>query len=459
MSQWTASRSSQAARAKHSAKHFAPHPAHHPAPQPTQQSGRAPREAGCHPEPHARNAPEPAASAYTIAHAGRQIRFGPVAFWIAVGTVVIMAGWSITAATYLAFRDDVLRTLIARQAQQQFGYEDRIAELRAQIDRTTSRQLLDQEQFEQKLDELTHRQAALESRATALGSLGDPTTTGSIAGAALRGGRDPAAAPLRGDRGRQSGIGATLDRMEASLDRVDRRQALALGALDDRYETAAHRIRGILGQLGLKADAAANTGGPFVPVKLPPASDGFARALFRVNLARSELAQLNDTLRGVPLRQPVSGEIDETSPFGVRVDPFLHEAAMHTGMDIRGEPGEAVHATAAGRVSIAGWDGGYGNLVEIDHGNGLATRYGHLSQIDVHVGEEIRTGQTIGLIGSTGRSTGPHLHYETRVDGEAVNPQKFLEAGAKLFGNNYVVAASPKRSGARPASGNKESLD
>ncbi|MFZ0527109.1 MAG: M23 family peptidase, partial [Xanthobacteraceae bacterium] len=293
MSQWTTSRSSQAARAKHSAKHFAPHPAHHPAPQPTQQSGRAPREAGCHPEPHARNAPEPAASAYTIAHAGRQIRFGPVAFWIAVGTVVIMAGWSITAATYLAFRDDVLRTLIARQAQQQFGYEDRIAELRAQIDRTTSRQLLDQEQFEQKLDELTHRQAALESRATALGSLGDPTTTGSIGGAALRGGRDPAAAPLRGDRGRQSGIGATLDRMEASLDRVDRRQALALGALDDRYETAAHRIRGVLGQLGLKADAAANTGGPFVPVKLPPASDGFARALFRVNLARSELAQLN----------------------------------------------------------------------------------------------------------------------------------------------------------------------
>ncbi len=87
-------------------------------------------------------------------------------FWIAVGTVVIMAGWSITAATYFAFRDDVLRTLIARQADQQFAYEDRIAELRAQIDRTTSRQLLDQEQFEQKLDDLMRRQATLEQRAT-----------------------------------------------------------------------------------------------------------------------------------------------------------------------------------------------------------------------------------------------------------------------------------------------------
>jgi murein DD-endopeptidase MepM/ murein hydrolase activator NlpD len=442
MSQWTASRSSQAARAKHSAKtsakHSAPHAAQHPAP----HAGPVSRETARHHEPIARNAPVPATSAYTIAHAGRQIRFGPVAFWIAVGTVVIMAGWSVTAATYLAFHDDVLRTLIARQAQQQFGYEDRIAELRAQIDRTTSRQLLDQEQFEQKLNDLMHRQAALESRAAALGSLADPVTTGSIGGAALRQGHEPPFAPSRNDLGRQSSIGATLDRMEASLDGVDRRQSLALGALDERYETAAHRIRGVLDQLGVKVDAAANSGGPFVPVKLPPATDGFARALLRVNLARSELAQLNDTLRGVPLRQPVAGEIDETSPFGVREDPFLHEPAMHTGMDIRGEPGEAVHATAAGRVAIAGWDGGYGNMVEIDHGNGLATRYGHLSQIDVRVGENVRIGQIIGLIGSTGRSTGPHLHYETRVDGEPVNPEKFLEAGAKLFGDKQQIVHS-----------------
>ncbi len=109
-----------------------------------------------------------AGTGYTIAHAGRQIRFGPVAFWIAVGTVVIMAGWSLTAATYFAFRDDVLRGLLARQAEQQYAYEDRIAELRARLDRTTSRQLLDQEQFEQKLEDLLRRQGTLESRAAAL---------------------------------------------------------------------------------------------------------------------------------------------------------------------------------------------------------------------------------------------------------------------------------------------------
>jgi murein DD-endopeptidase MepM/ murein hydrolase activator NlpD len=116
------------------------------------------------------------------------------------------------------------------------------------------------------------------------------------------------------------------------------------------------------------------------------------------------------------------------------MDPFVHEAAMHTGIDFRGDLGEPIHATAAGTVTIAGWSGGYGKMVEINHGNGLATRYGHLSEIDVSVGQSVRIGEIVGKLGSTGRSTGPHVHYETRVDGEAVNPQKFLDAGDKLFG-------------------------
>src|SRR6516164_8820635 len=95
-------------------------------------------------------------------HAGRQLRIGPIAFWIVVGTLVIMAAWTLTTATYFAFREDVLTRLVRREAEMQFGYEDRIAELRAQIDRLASRQLLDQEQYEQKLELLLHRQAALE---------------------------------------------------------------------------------------------------------------------------------------------------------------------------------------------------------------------------------------------------------------------------------------------------------
>ena len=119
-------------------------------------------------------------SGWTLGHAGRQVRIGPVAFWIIVGSLVVMAGWSATTATYFAFRDDVLTGLLARQAQMQFAYEDRIADLRGQVDRLASRQLLDQEQFESKLDQITRRQAVLESRSSALSGLPDPTATGSI---------------------------------------------------------------------------------------------------------------------------------------------------------------------------------------------------------------------------------------------------------------------------------------
>ena len=111
---------------------------------------------------------------------------------------------------------------------------------------------------------------------------------------------------------------------------------------------------------------------------------------------------------------------------------FLGRPAMHTGLDFRASTGDPVRATANGKVVNAGWSGGYGRMVEIDHGNGLSTRYGHLSAINVKIGQQVTIGQVIGEVGSTGRSTGPHLHYETRIDGDAVDPQKFLRAGVRL---------------------------
>src|SRR3954447_20237528 len=150
--------------------HYSKYPQHHP-----HDHGRASVR---RPSPnHA--SPRPRAQAgYTLVHAGKHVRFGPVVFWIVVGTVVVLGMWSAATATYFAFRDDVLTRLIARQAEMQYAYEDRIAELRAKVDRTTSRQLLDQEQFDQKLDQIMRRQTALESRATALGSMQD--VTGSV---------------------------------------------------------------------------------------------------------------------------------------------------------------------------------------------------------------------------------------------------------------------------------------
>ncbi len=417
----------------------------------------------------------PAKNGYTLAHAGRQVRFGPVVFWIVVGTVVLMGAWSAATATYFAFRDDVLTRLLARQASMQYAYEDRIAELRARLDRTTSRQLLDQEQFDQKLDQIVRRQGALESRASALSALPDVGVTGSIkptprsslsndSGTSAIPKPSPindtvifVAPPDREARlesrtpapmttqptqfAKAQGLDTTLVRLQTSLDQVETRQIAALNAVEDQYESRIRRMRGVFTDLGLDLNQMQGAtppaprggiGGPFIPVKPPKDGDTFERQIYRINITRAQVDRLNRTLALVPYRKPVLGEVEFSSGFGVRTDPFLGRPAMHTGLDFRASMGDPVRATANGKVENAGWSGGYGRMVEIDHGNGLSTRYGHLSEIKVRVGDTIKIGQIIGAVGSTGRSTGPHLHYETRIDGEAVDPQKFLRAGVRL---------------------------
>jgi murein DD-endopeptidase MepM/ murein hydrolase activator NlpD len=405
---------------------------------------------------------------YMLGHAGRQVRLGPVTFWIVVGSLVIMAGWSLATGTYFAFHDDVLTRLIARQAEQQFAYEDRIAELRAQVDRIASRQLLDQEQFEQKLEQILRRQATLEQRSGALTGLPDPAPTGTIKSRPAPLADQAATAPHKpspisdtvtfaapserqarlqsralpavasrvvvADKPTDAGIEATLSRLQASLDRVEAGQTAALNQLEEGFDNKAKRIRDVLVDLGLEAGKPAQSavGGPFVPLRLRSEAGAFERQLYRINVARAHVDRLTRTLGSVPVRKPIVGEVDLSSSFGMRIDPFVRAPAMHTGLDFRSSAGDPVRATANGKVTTAGWSGGYGKLIEIDHGNGISTRYGHLSEIEVKVGQNVRIGQTIGRVGSTGRSTGPHLHYETRIDGDAVDPQKFLRAGIRL---------------------------
>ena len=215
---------------------------------------------------------------YTLTHGGRQVRIGPIAFWIVVGTLVVMAVWSIATGTYFAFREDVLTRLIGRQAEMQFAYEDRIAELRAQVDRITSRQLLDQEQFEQKLSALLQRQATLESRTAALG--GDVNTTGSLRPAhnplpverpvkaspisdtviftappdreaRLESRELPATMTRIASRSDAGGLDGMLGRISAALDKVDRRQTAVLTDLEERVDTKARRMRSVLSDLGV----------------------------------------------------------------------------------------------------------------------------------------------------------------------------------------------------------------
>jgi murein DD-endopeptidase MepM/ murein hydrolase activator NlpD len=316
------------------------------------------------------------------------------------------------------------------------------------------------------------RQTTLESRATALGTVPDASVTGSIrppsrgaaaADAPALGPPKPSpisdtvifvappdrearlesrypnvASPQQNQFAKIQGVDNVLVRLQASLDQVESRQMAALGAVEDGMESRVRRMRGVFTDLGLdmaQLEAAiprAGMGGPFVPVKLAPNAGAFERQLYRINTTRAQVERLNRTLALVPYRKPVIGEVEFTSGFGVRIDPFLGRPAMHTGLDFRAATGDPVRATANGKVASSGWAGGYGRMVEIDHGNGLSTRYGHLSEIDVKVGDQIKIGQVIGAVGSTGRSTGPHLHYETRIDGEAVDPQKFLRAGVRL---------------------------
>jgi murein DD-endopeptidase MepM/ murein hydrolase activator NlpD len=149
-------------------------------------------------------------------------------------------------------------------------------------------------------------------------------------------------------------------------------------------------------------------------------------------------------LAAIPSYVPVKN-YSFTSSYGVRYDPFNGGAAMHMGLDMAGSMGEPIYAAANGVVETAGRANGYGNLIELEHGKGLSTRYGHLSQILVHDGETVKQGQLIGRMGSTGRSTGTHLHFEVRVDGRAVNPRPFLEASA------FVLAAQAGAPSLEPA--------
>ena len=171
-------------------------------------------------------------------------------------------------------------------------------------------------------------------------------------------------------------------------------------------------------------NARGGMGGPYVPVRGLIASDGELRNLA---MLLSRLNAMETTLATIPSDRPTAAPM-ETSSYGYRRDPFNGQTAFHAGIDFPGTYGQPIVAAAAGKVSFVGQRPGYGNVVEIDHGNGILTRYAHLSRFGARVGEKVAQGQAIACMGSTGRSTGTHLHFEVRVNGEAVNPRRFLEA-------------------------------
>ena len=169
-------------------------------------------------------------------------------------------------------------------------------------------------------------------------------------------------------------------------------------------------------------------GGPYIPDDSVSLSNQAQDML--VNL--DELAEVTKIVKTLPLSEPVEN-YQEHSGFGHRIDPFNGHMAFHSGLDLAGPANAKIHTTADGTVISAGKNGAYGNAIDIDHGNGITTRYGHLAEILVQEGQKVKKGDIIGIQGSTGRSTGAHLHYEVRYHDQAMNPKNFLEAGQHVL--------------------------
>src|SRR6476469_2558017 len=218
----------------------------------------------------------------------------------------------------------------------------------------------------------------------------------------------------------------TVDKVSAlipeagALARIEARQLAFVEKLTRYADRRAERSASAIRQLGLDPNAMVRAssreamGGPLQ--RLSTSSDGSIDPRFqRLGLSLARMEALDRSLAGIPQYRPANVEL-LTSSYGVRRDPFTGATAFHAGLDFRGPLGAPIYAAAKGRVSFVGQRSGYGNVVEISHGNGLVTRYAHMSAFHSHVGQEVDPGDVIGAIGSTGRSTGPHLHFEVRIN-------------------------------------------
>jgi murein DD-endopeptidase MepM/ murein hydrolase activator NlpD len=243
---------------------------------------------------------------------------------------------------------------------------------------------------------------------------------------------------------------ADVARMERELAAMQADVAVIKEAAQRRYQITASEVR----RLGLdpsRLQAPAGVGGPFEPVETVRAADPNFKALFN---SWAKLDSLEQGTVAIPSAEPVHGT-NFTSGYGVRSDPFRGRAAMHAGIDLAGAIGTPIYATADGVVGRSEWNsGGYGNLVEIEHGHGIQTRYGHLSKSMVTAGQKVKRGDLIALMGSTGRSTGSHLHYEVRIDGKAVNPVPFLQSTSYLQSVQQRAAAATRIAIGGPAAAN-----
>ncbi|MBM3609030.1 MAG: hypothetical protein FJX29_11380, partial [Alphaproteobacteria bacterium] len=413
----------------------------------------------------------------------------------------------LASTAVLLMRDDMLSALMKRQGAMQAAYEERIADMRAQIDLVTSRQLLDQNSLEARIHEMLSRQAQLENRAAVISALAQGAGVAPQPGSAknrpangstvpvpvprpqqvTRSGRQaqiaPQAQPRQIDetpvgsiayaprqpstveahaafgflkRPQSQGNASTnvdapafaADRslpastrvgaLMRSLERIEIEQIASINRIGAAARAREERLRRIIAATGLSPDrlkvpsSTEAVGGVFVPFKLDPNGSVFEREVLRFQDSVTAADRLGRVVLALPVGRPLPPSAAITSSFGSRIDPFNGRLASHTGIDFREATGAPVYASGAGQFVTAAYTGGYGNMVEIDHGNGVTSRYAHLSALTVREGQKVRSGAMIGRVGSTGRSTGPHLHYEVRFNDQPLDPRRFLALREKV---------------------------
>ncbi len=334
------------------------------------------------------------------------IRLGTREQIMALGGAALIAGWlGVTASNLVGGQD---AELVAKQAE--------LSRLQAQVASLKADTALLKGNVATAAAKIEARQAFL------AGLIGGKTDGKALAALMPRGSvaantvADPVLEPFR--------------KVEtAQLAFVDKATDAARARLEDT-QSLIRRLGLDPSRFVVQSDiTATGTGGPYIPVSVAADAEPRFKNLF---VSWKKLAALETALAAIPAFVPVKN-YSYTSTYGVRYDPFTGNTAMHAGLDMAGAHGEPIYAAADGTVVTGGKSGAYGNCIDIDHGKGLATRYGHLSAILVQAGAHIKQGQLIGRMGSTGRSTGTHLHFEVRIDGRAVNPRPYLDASAFML--------------------------
>ena len=367
----------------------------------------------------------------------------------AVGLIGIAGvGLTIGAGGYMLLHDDVVAVLSQRMGVIERSYEDRVGHLRTELDRAQSGKAIAEATLAQDIATLMQRQEDLLARhETVARIVGLARETrilheeiATVATAIIQ---PPPPRPLFGEPEPTvpafnsfapvdpPALRERIGEARRTIDLITAEQDVVVDKIADDAEAFLGSLRSAIEEVPVPAtlrDEIAASGGPYIPIAV--AADDFAGRVGRAEALLESVQRLRSVTDKLPMIDPVKGR--RSSGYGRRIDPINGSPAFHAGLDYAAPQGAPVRATGGGVVRRAGRAGGYGQMIEIDHGQGLTTRYAHLSRIDVAPGAKVAAGQLIGRVGSTGRSTGPHLHYETRRNGKAGDPSIYLRAGRKL---------------------------